>query len=559
MTSKLGSAALSGDLKRPAGPPPPPPPPPKRARTGGRDAVTTSPVLGLRITEGSGDGARPRGRARSPLGEFVCQLCRERYADPLSLAQHGCSRIVRVEYRCADCDKAFSCPANLASHRRWHKPRGAPAEGGSLPAAGQPEERHPSLPPPSSQSRPDLSPPEAGPEEELLFDCPQCGKKFRRQAYLRKHLALHARQAAGFPDKRAGPSPGTPPAQRGGGGDESPAPAGGELHPCRFCAETFFSCPGLTRHLHACHPTQNTARAACRRLENRRSVKRPLAMDGPPPPVSHVSLGFVSYRFRASHSNPVKRRASIAPAGRSVVRVPLCSRRRSGRDAERDAFLAGLSVALQGTVSTPYRTPRPLGPVIYEGPQFSRKLGSTDALRVRQFAEGACPRSPPGEGGSLQSGRAAGLSSGLSGDRFRPEQMCEPSCRRARIGLPHSFSLSCPIRTDISTTQWETRTPRNIALRVLCLNTSQATITTSRIPARRNIDRLIARLKPESTIDPVYIREHYDPTRTRGISPRLIRTVQTVGLSHFVGACGIQQETETCRERPSPISLPPSL
>ncbi|XP_069036366.1 insulinoma-associated protein 1-like [Lepisosteus oculatus] len=262
MTSKLGSAALSGDLKRPAGPqPPPPPPPPKRPRTGGRDAVTTSPVLGLRITEGPGDGAPPRGRARSPLGEFVCQLCRERYADPLSLAQHGCSRIVRVEYRCADCDKAFSCPANLASHRRWHKPRGAPAEGGALPAAGQPEERHPSPPPPPprSQSRPDLSPPppppEAGPEEELLFDCPQCGKKFRRQAYLRKHLALHARQAAGFPDKRAGPSPGT-------GNGESPAPAAGELHPCRFCAETFFSCPGLTRHLHACHPTHHTARAA---------------------------------------------------------------------------------------------------------------------------------------------------------------------------------------------------------------------------------------------------------------------------------------------------------
>ncbi|XP_029470664.1 insulinoma-associated protein 1a-like [Rhinatrema bivittatum] len=150
----------------------------KKARSsggggGGRDDVTTSPVLGLRIKEDPRD-SQPRGRSASPLGEFICQLCREHYADPLALAQHRCSRIVRVEYRCVECPKAFSCPANLASHRRWHKPRSPPE-----PPAKENQIPGPALaapsPPPSEESHP----------------CAHCAKTFRRAAYLRKHLALH--------------------------------------------------------------------------------------------------------------------------------------------------------------------------------------------------------------------------------------------------------------------------------------------------------------------------------------------------------------------------------
>ncbi|NXO14197.1 INSM1 protein, partial [Oriolus oriolus] len=117
------------------------------------DEVTTSPVLGLRIKEGPVEApAKARGGCARPLGEFICQLCKEEYGDPFALAQHRCSRIVRVEYRCPETPKEAS--GGSGSERDTPSPGGA-SEAGS---------------------------------EEGLFECPRCAKRFRRQAYLRKHL-----------------------------------------------------------------------------------------------------------------------------------------------------------------------------------------------------------------------------------------------------------------------------------------------------------------------------------------------------------------------------------
>ncbi|KAM6279309.1 insulinoma-associated protein 1 [Porphyrio hochstetteri] len=229
------------------------------------DEVTTSPVLGLRIKEGPVEApAKARGGCTRPLGEFICQLCKEEYGDPFALAQHRCSRIVRVEYRCPECDKVFSCPANLASHRRWHKPRPPAAKGG--PEAG----RAPAEEPPKEASGSERDTPspggasEAG-SEDGLFECPRCSKRFRRQAYLRKHLLGHPP-----PEPAAEEPPAPPPAECRlcpVCGETFPSKSSQERHlrllhaaqvfPCKYCPATFYSSPGLTRHINKCHPSEN--------------------------------------------------------------------------------------------------------------------------------------------------------------------------------------------------------------------------------------------------------------------------------------------------------------
>ncbi|KAM9842755.1 insulinoma-associated protein 1b [Aulostomus maculatus] len=288
------------------------------------DEVTTSPVLGLKIKEGPVE-MKPRAQSSGgnrPLGEFVCQLCKEAYADPFSLAQHKCSRIVRVEYRCPECDKMFSCPANLASHRRWHKPRttGAPA----LPPTQGIKAELSKMPPlglsvksvsdeakdMSDRDTPSPGLSESG-SEDGSYDCQFCGKRFKRQAYLRKHIMGHqamqkkvleehgfqgserAAEQAPVPSSSSSSSASSSSSSASSSsssseeasnqsplnlspvdcllcpvcGESFTSRAGQERHlrlmhssqiyPCKYCPATLYSSPGLTRHINKCHPSEN--------------------------------------------------------------------------------------------------------------------------------------------------------------------------------------------------------------------------------------------------------------------------------------------------------------
>ncbi|KAG6927571.1 insulinoma associated 1 L homeolog [Chelydra serpentina] len=105
----------------------------------------------------------------SGWGAIVCQLCCQAYGDPSSLARHGCSGLARVEYRCLQCPKVFGCPANLASHQRWHKPHGqGAAKENQSPEPGTGPDSH----------RADLG-------------CAHCARRFRCRSDLHRHLQLH--------------------------------------------------------------------------------------------------------------------------------------------------------------------------------------------------------------------------------------------------------------------------------------------------------------------------------------------------------------------------------
>ncbi|XP_017035657.1 uncharacterized protein nerfin-2 [Drosophila kikkawai] len=201
----------------PLPPPPPPPPHPPRPQKAERkrsklrkhmaiDEETISPVSGtiirklrddeeLVVRKGDIDPAfnvveiTEEAKAilasiDNKIGDYLCQLCRTVYDDAFMLAQHRCPRIVHIEYKCSECEKVFNCPANLASHRRWHKPKADAVSGGSVGNPGKKRLVETGDIIADSVRAGDDS-------NDGIYPCHICGKTFRRQAYLKKHQASH--------------------------------------------------------------------------------------------------------------------------------------------------------------------------------------------------------------------------------------------------------------------------------------------------------------------------------------------------------------------------------
>lgn len=132
---------------------------------------------------------------KNVIGDYVCRLCRIKFDDAFGLARHRCACIVLLEYRCPECGKQFNCPANLASHRRWHKPK--KESGGAGSGAAKKENRNTSnqqqaQQPAEKQATASANPKKSG--DDLAFGCDECGKRFKRAAYLRKHQQTHVKK-----------------------------------------------------------------------------------------------------------------------------------------------------------------------------------------------------------------------------------------------------------------------------------------------------------------------------------------------------------------------------
>lgn len=131
------------------------------------------------------------------IGGYACKLCRTEFEDVFGLARHRCSCIVLLDYKCPECGKRFNCPANLASHRRWHKPRPTDGNGGGSKKAKVAAAAQKSADDVVSvkvkfevdvENTKDVV---AAVAADAMHSCAECGKTFKRQAYLRKHQLTH--------------------------------------------------------------------------------------------------------------------------------------------------------------------------------------------------------------------------------------------------------------------------------------------------------------------------------------------------------------------------------
>lgn len=115
-------------------------------------------------------------KIENKIGEYSCKLCKLSFDDAFALASHNCSRIVHIEYQCPECGKTFHCPANLASHRRWHKPKSK-----SAPSTPKGTKKLAPVELPGCEVVEDLSVPRSTTETDILSIIPQSHMPFKKR------------------------------------------------------------------------------------------------------------------------------------------------------------------------------------------------------------------------------------------------------------------------------------------------------------------------------------------------------------------------------------------
>ena len=108
------------------------------------------------------------------------------YRNLLFFPPGRCSMIVHVEYRCPECDKVFNCPANLASHRRWHKPK--PTVGGATNTIVAMNNNNNNSNPVSTMEENNNKLETGDGAHPGTYTCEFCCKSFKRPNSLRKHI-----------------------------------------------------------------------------------------------------------------------------------------------------------------------------------------------------------------------------------------------------------------------------------------------------------------------------------------------------------------------------------
>ncbi|XP_058015729.1 zinc finger protein 566-like [Ahaetulla prasina] len=128
------------------------------------------------VLEGGGSFGRPGRPPRIQEGgkEHQCPECEKCFRTNRDLQRHQRIHLGEKLYKCLECGKSFSRNSNLYRHQRIHfgeKLNKCLEGGGSFGSPGRPQRIQ-----------------EGGKE----YQCPECGKTFRTNGDLQRHLRIHS-------------------------------------------------------------------------------------------------------------------------------------------------------------------------------------------------------------------------------------------------------------------------------------------------------------------------------------------------------------------------------